>query len=172
MVVLDSMEYLIGFHGDYEPVDRVFGAAKLSNFAECQPFDIELNYEGTQVFTFTNVEAAYHSTKYPAYAKEFATMSGKKALKKARALEAEGITTDPEWGGFYSKKRAMLRIVRTKFSADKDAARLLLATKSAVLMELRENGAKDKTWSDGGDGRGDGWLGAALMMIRGELPAT
>jgi ribA/ribD-fused uncharacterized protein len=66
------------------------------------------------------------------------------------------------------KDDVMLEALRAKFGQHEELRKLPLDTGE---LELVEHAAKDRTWADGGDGRGLNRLGILLMKVRAELRA-
>eukprot|EP01085_Mycamoeba_gemmipara_P005010 Mycagemm_TRINITY_DN10143_c0_g3::TRINITY_DN10143_c0_g3_i2::g.5010::m.5010 type:complete len:311 gc:universal TRINITY_DN10143_c0_g3_i2:957-25(-) len=64
------------------------------------------------------------------------------------------------------KDDIMHKALTAKFSQHIDAARTLLRTGDAVLVEHTKN---DSYWADGGNGKGKNMLGVLLMRVRKEL---
>ena len=63
-----------------------------------------------------------------------------------------------------SVKVGIMRVaVLAKFTQHDELRTLLLSTGDAKLVEHTEN---DDYWGDGGDGRGQNWLGRILMEVR------
>jgi ribA/ribD-fused uncharacterized protein len=60
----------------------------------------------------------------------------------------------------------MYEAVKTKFTQHLELKQLLLDTQNAKIME---HTASDSYWGDGGDGKGENWLGKILMKVRAEL---
>jgi ribA/ribD-fused uncharacterized protein len=70
----------------------------------------------------------------------------------------------PDWESV--KLDVMRKAVRAKFHQHAGIRETLFSTGDAVIVEHTAN---DAFWADGGDGRGQNWLGKILMEIRDEL---
>lgn len=64
------------------------------------------------------------------------------------------------------KLEVMRTALRAKFMQHPQLATLLLGTGEAKIVEHTDN---DAYWGDGGDGKGQNWLGRLLMELRAEL---
>ncbi|WP_085442658.1 NADAR family protein [Magnetofaba australis] len=64
------------------------------------------------------------------------------------------------------KRDIMAELLWAKFTQHADLAELLLATGEA---EIVKHSPFDTEWSDGGDGRGQNWMGRLIMVVREKL---
>lgn len=60
----------------------------------------------------------------------------------------------------------MAKALYAKFTQHEDLKALLLSTGESSLVE---HTAQDDFWGDGGDGRGENWLGRLLMSLHDNL---
>ncbi len=103
--------------------------------------------------------AAVRSAKTPGQAKRLGA-----GTKKGSWFHKNGQEPRPDWD---SVKLDVMRLaVRTKFGQSRKLRKLLLATRTA---ELVEDSATDAFWGQGADGSGQNWLGRVLMEAREEL---
>ena len=142
---VEKAEQIKGFQGQYR---------FLSNFYPCT-----VEFEG---YTYLSSEAAYQANKFtdsPTFPIDFPNLNAREARRQGQIMPAR-----KDWDK--DKLNVMYRILRAKFSQNKDLRERLIDTKHAYLEET--NYWHDTFWGVY-NGQGMNHLGRLLMVVRDEI---
>lgn len=147
----------------------------------CVPLEIRFYGVSSDFGAFSNFAASpilvegkrYPTTEHYFQAQKFAGTDYAETIRRAktplRAARLGRSRRERLRSDWESVKRAVMeRALLAKFTQHADLRALLLSTGEARLVE---HTATDAYWGDGGDGRGQNWLGRLLVRLRERLQA-
>ena len=113
----------------------------------------------------------WHTTEHYFQAQKFADQQYQEKIRAERSpMIAARLGRDRkqklrhDWESV--KNNVMKKALVTKFTQHEDLKKLLISTGDAKLIEHTVN---DAYWGDGGDGKGQNFLGRLLMQVRDEI---
>ena len=113
----------------------------------------------------------WHTTEHYFQAQKFADQQYQEKIRAERSpMIAARLGRDRkqklrhDWESV--KNNVMKKALVTKFTQHEDLKKLLISTGDAKLIEHTVN---DAYWGDGGDGKGQNFLGLLLMQVRDEI---
>jgi len=115
-------------------------------------------------YTWPTVEHYFQAQKFAGSEYEHMIRKAKSPMKAAELGRNRKIKIRSDWESV--KINVMREAVHTKFHQHPELRILLLSTGDAKIIEHTSN---DNFWGDGGDGKGQNWLGKILMEIRAEF---
>lgn len=176
---------VVAFYAPRVPLtewDRRTGGAPFGNFWPLHPHTITVTHNGTAAI-FDNSESAYQAFKWWQHEptrKLFEkcggpTMRGGSCAFKVKRAYEQKTVDDKELQPFYEadydglgKYEAMKVVLRQKWRLP-EFKQFLLETTGAYLVEHCVKKGRDIYWTDDMTGGGENRLGAALMVVRGEI---
>lgn len=143
---------------EYNPYTDVFG-----NF-----FESPVMVQGIK---YRCKEGAFQAQKFlnDDVKKQFCDLDGDQARHKAAELKSRGFQQDLDWISGGKNIEAMKLVLEAGFSHGSDAAKALVNTSNAYLVEHCPEKGRDPFWTDNSDGTGQNMLGILLMQQREKL---